>query len=542
MDSVIALPEGVTGQPVFSDGFGARFLGFDADSGDPIEILAFHPQVVGVEGFGSAVGVRVARVAGARHTLFARARRIERPTPDSLLLVSDRVAGWRLADVLDIANRVRLTLDTTAVLNLLRQLVPAVAMFGRHQRDLTIGTIAPERLLLTPQGRLVVSEYVLGDAIQKLALSRDDLWRGFRVPVVAGDTSRDALRSDVLAIGVVALSLLLGRRLREDEFPFALGDLVKRVTETHGTDLRPLSPALASWLGRALQLEGHKPLQSPKEAQVAFEELLATERGYVTSPAQLEAFTAQFEQRVGPPPEPERVAVRAAQPTSPEPVHVAAAAAVIEAPATTPNVEPAPATLAAVADAPPTPAEVSTVATAEPDLVPSTVPDAVAITQAEPDHLSPSETDSSEASVAPPPFVAAELANDVIAPATADEGKAEVEVVGGRVADEPRGWWTRLVAGLALLAVLEAAAILWLWNRSAEALLRDGELAVQSRPTGARVSLDDDDLGVTPLSVRLAPGTYTLKVQQGNAEPRVIVVQIRAGVQTAQYLELQTAR
>jgi hypothetical protein len=47
---------------------------------------------------------------------------------------------------------------------------------------------------------------------------------------------------------------------------------------------------------------------------------------------------------------------------------------------------------------------------------------------------------------------------------------------------------------------------------------------------------------VTPVSVRLAPGTYTLKVQVGNAEPRVIVVQIRAGVQTAQYLELQTGR
>jgi hypothetical protein len=54
------------------------------------------------------------------------------------------------------------------------------------------------------------------------------------------------------------------------------------------------------------------------------------------------------------------------------------------------------------------------------------------------------------------------------------------------------------------------------------------------------VTLDDDDLGVTPVTVKLAPGTYTLKVQSGTGAPRVIVVQIRPGVQTAQYLELQS--
>jgi hypothetical protein len=104
------------------------------------------------------------------------------------------------------------------------------------------------------------------------------------------------------------------------------------------------------------------------------------------------------------------------------------------------------------------------------------------------------------------------------------------------------GWMPKAFAALAVLALVEAVAIAWLWNRSSEALLREGELAVQSRPIGARVLIDDDEVGVTPVSVRLAPGTYTLKVQAGNAEPRVIVVQIRAGVQTAQYLELQTGR
>jgi hypothetical protein len=48
------------------------------------------------------------------------------------------------------------------------------------------------------------------------------------------------------------------------------------------------------------------------------------------------------------------------------------------------------------------------------------------------------------------------------------------------------------------------------------------------------------DLGMTPVTVRLSPGTYSLKVQVGNAKPRVIPIQIRVGVQSAQYLELQS--
>jgi hypothetical protein len=108
-------------------------------------------------------------------------------------------------------------------------------------------------------------------------------------------------------------------------------------------------------------------------------------------------------------------------------------------------------------------------------------------------------------------------------------------VVNPYVSDDGQPWIKKALAALALLCIIEAGAIAWLWTRSSDALTQEGELVVSSRPVGARVRLDDDDLGPTPLSVRLAPGTYTLKVQSGKAEPRVIVVQIRPGVQTAQY-------
>lgn len=533
MSRVNALPEGVSGPPIFTDGFGARFLGFEGESADPIEVLAFDPSLTAATEFASAVGVRVARVSGAKHTLFARVRRIERPTQDSLLLISDRVAGWRLADVLDVANRIGLRLDTSAVLNLLRQLVPAVALFGRQQRDPVIGNIGPERLILTPNGRLVLAEYVLGDAIAKLGMSRADLWRAYRV-ASAPDGSGEPTRSDVVAIGVVALSLLLGRRLREDEFPFALGDLLQQATETHGSSSRPLSPALASWLGRALQLEGHKPLRSPKEAQVAFEEMLATERGYVTSPALLESFIDQYQERAGSPPEPERP-IAQVQPAPPPPAPQASAA-VVEPPPVERRKEPEP--VAPAAEPEPVPG----LEDSDPLLAPGTAAPAA-----------PAATDPHALELSGTEAAAADLPADVAAAGThattpSDGSATAVTVEPATVAsagadrDAPRAWLTKLVAGLALLVVIEGAAIFWLWNRSAAALLRDGELTVQTLPPAARVTVDDDEIGTSPVTVRLAPGTYTLKVQHGGSEPRVIVVEIRPGVQTAQYLELQTGR
>ena len=89
------------------------------------------------------------------------------------------------------------------------------------------------------------------------------------------------------------------------------------------------------------------------------------------------------------------------------------------------------------------------------------------------------------------------------------------------------------------LTVAETAFLGWTLTRPTESLGSDGELVVQSRPEGATVVIDDREHGVTPLTVRVSPGTHVLQVRAGSAEPRVIPLQIRAGVQTAQYVELQ---
>ncbi len=94
--------------------------------------------------------------------------------------------------------------------------------------------------------------------------------------------------------------------------------------------------------------------------------------------------------------------------------------------------------------------------------------------------------------------------------------------------------------GLVAAVVVLLGVVGWLWTRTPAApLAGEGELVVQSRPDSARVSIDGEDRGVTPLTVPLAAGAHVLEVQIGKSEPRVIPLTIRKGVQTAQYIELQ---
>ena len=191
--------------------------------------FSIAPQLVEHSGFVTAVGERVARFAAVRHTLYVHLRRLDRPSADRLQLVSDftRARGSRNCSRVD---RREHSVDITVVIALLRQLLPAVALYGRHNREAAIGTLAVERLIVTPQTRLVIAEHAFGPALEKLNLGRDRLWRELRIamPPSAG-LPRANQRGDANAIGVVALSLLLGRVLADDEYPVAVQALLEGV-------------------------------------------------------------------------------------------------------------------------------------------------------------------------------------------------------------------------------------------------------------------------------------------------------------------------
>ncbi len=423
------------------DGFGRRTRGIDPDTGDEVEFLELSPTLVEHAGFVAALGDRVARFATVRHASYVHLKRLDRPAADRLSLVSEDTAGWRLSQMLAASATAGRPIDVTVVIGLLRQLLPAVALFGRHNRDAAIGALAPERLIVTPQGRLVIAEHAFGPALEKLNLGRERLWREFRVCMApSAGLPRANPRADAHAIGVVALSLLLGRVLTEEEYPNALPALLAAANESRDGDLTPLSKPLLSWLSRALQLEVGTAFQSPHEAQVAFESVLASDRAYVTSSHALDEW-------------------------------VTAVGAAIDRSGGSAVAAPAP-VLGTVA---PTPAPQALYAPALSALVPAAAP-----------------------------------------------------------ARSP------LVLALIVFAIVQSGVVLWLWNRDPGApRAGEGELVVQSRPVAARVSIDGEERGVTPLTISLPSGAHVLEVQSGKSEPRVIPLTIRPGVQTAQYIELQ---
>lgn len=417
------------------DGFGRRTRGIDPDSGDEVEFLDLSPVLVEHAGFVSALGDRVARSAAVRHASYVHLRRLDRPSADRLVLVSDNIEGWRLSQMLEAASAAGRPLDISVVIGLLRQLLPAVSLFSRHNRDAAIGALAPERLIVTPQGRLVIAEHAFGPGLEKLNLGRDRFWRDFRVTMAPSDgLPRANARVDAHAIGVVALSLLLGRSLTDDEYPNQMGALAESAVERRGDETAPLSKALSGWLARALQFETGSSFQSSHESQVGFETVLASDRSYVTSSTALDEWVAA---------------------------------------------------------------------------------------------VGGSISGKNAPSVAP----AAPLAP--LAP-LAPEAPYAPEAPSSAPARNP------LVLALIALAGVQSVVVFWLWTRAPGApRTGEGELVVQSRPVAARVSIDGDEKGVTPLTISLPSGAHVLEVQTGKSEPRVIPLTIKAGVQTSQYIELQ---
>jgi PEGA domain len=303
-----------------TDGLGLRVAATDSATGEPVEHLELVTDLVLHTAFASSLADRVARLASVRHASYVRVRRVDRPAIDRLVVVSDATAGRRLSELLDASEAAAVRPDIDAVVALLRQLLPAVALYSRHNRDQALGTIAPERLFIAPPARVVIADAAFGPAIDHLTLSRSDAWRRFRVAAPPSDAPVVSTpRGDATALGVVTLAMLHGRRLTEDEFPEALPALVASAQERHGDEDHPLSSVFSRWIRRALQMEG-AGFDSPRAAQIAFEEVLASNRRYVTGTGALEQWVEShggFPKPVPPPGQAVQTAATVAVPPDP---------------------------------------------------------------------------------------------------------------------------------------------------------------------------------------------------------------------------------
>lgn len=280
----------------FEDGLGWRYrVDTGINSYSQPEILCFGPAFTDIPSFEFALRERVAVLSGFHHESFGRIRSVSRLNDEraKLGLVSDFIEGVRLSELLAETDERALLLDIGAAMSVIRQLVSAVASLHQSAR-VAHGALGPERVVITRAAGVFIVEYALGSALEQLRFSREKYWRDLRIalPPSAGMARFDEC-TDITQLGAIALSLVLGRPLRNEEYLEGLDDLV----ESACVHYRPgwsktASSGLRDWLRRMLQLDRRHSFTSLAAASRALDEILSAET--YNADGALEFFLARY--------------------------------------------------------------------------------------------------------------------------------------------------------------------------------------------------------------------------------------------------------
>jgi hypothetical protein len=256
--------------PGLVDGFGDRLLMFDNTDNEPLEVLRFNPGIAAMAGFEQALVERVQQLAGMTHSAFPAVRAVERlETDGSLALVSNHIPGKRLSAFFA-DSRLREGLSPAFVTAVLAQVVHAMSVLQSQGDDVAHCALTVDRVIVTAGARIRITEHVLGSALRTLNCSPAQLWREFGL-VAPGSAKLDA-RADVFQVGILALSLLLGRRLTPTDTDAHLPAMLDRWSAASTVRSGHDAEMLRRWLERALQI-GDSPYRSAEEAYHGLTEL-----------------------------------------------------------------------------------------------------------------------------------------------------------------------------------------------------------------------------------------------------------------------------
>jgi PEGA domain len=485
MDSALASRIAPSVPIVFQDALGERRR-LDGNGADPVEVLCLRSELTAIPSFEFALRERASRLASFRHANYGRVRGVDRlnDAAATLAVVSDHTRGLRLSALLSEAGPRPITIDITVALHFIRQLVSAVGMLHDSARDAAHGAVGPERIIVTPNARIVVVEYVLGAALEQLRFSRERYWRELRIALPPSPgLPRFDHRADVTQIGVVALSLILGRVLHEDEYIAHAGDLVASASAMAPKGgVEPLPAGLRTWLSRALQLDARHSFASAPEARAELDKLLAAD----------------------PDGAPKSMAVHESVEHGPHPAEASRPA----------RAEAEPSQQASKGDA----------------------------HRAEGgDRRSDSHVEAS-AEPRPAASVAPSVTEDTTVGAEKSDRKGDPEPY-KKNAKRPTSLWRSkklavIVAATTALMVAGAYGTRRLFMAPVGAAqVTTGTLNVNTNPAGAEVRVDGQRYGVTPLTIALKPGPHNVEIR-GTGDPRMLPVTIAAGTQVTQYIEM----
>ena len=575
----VSAPDSRSHVPGFRDGLGERHT-VAQRSGGELEYLQFCQSLAAAPFFAAGLKTRVARLSRFIHGSYCRVRRVQHAADGdgSIALVSTHVAGRRLAELLDVAARADLKPTTGAVLAVTRQVMTATALMHDFAPDGFHGVLGPERVILPSDGRVVLAEHVLGTVVDEAAQAWNvtRLWQDFRLATLPGAGSTHyGRRVDVLQIGLIALSLCLGRLLGDEDFPDQIGWLVARATERQaGRTEAPLRPALRTWLERSLAVQSDLSFQTLLESQKALGQV-AEEAEFAGSSAEWDAFLGLCETaavrvplvvRV---PEPgEATSSASSAGTATAVADRAAAAAVPEPPAI--KADPfgpwpvgVPAESAAtlfdsfLAARPPDILEDQDAPVSDPAALPPVALPAAPTRPWPPAKAGPIDPDSviledvpkARSAAAVHPDVAAERPGVAAWPTTkralvpaltitinTKPDSREMFEAGPSERERPHSRrWVRLLA-IGVLAVLATATAVYspqVWVLAYERIWTHGRVIVESTPPGAVITVDGQVRGDTPAVLRLEPGEHQLEVQLGGSA-RSRNIKVQASVETTE--------
>lgn len=266
---VAHLSEPAEERVTFRDGLGVREWR-DTGAGERVEWFHLAPCFAAVE---IPLRDRVARLAKLQHVKFARILSMEPARKGAgPVIVSSHVPGTRFSEVLEMAAHGLVTVEPATAVQITREVIGALAVL-HDSRNVTHGALAPERLVLTASGRVVVAEHALAAALDRLNLPRHQLWRDWRIatPPTPGPMRFD-VRTDLAQLGLLALAALLGRAIDQEEYPHRLRGLLPLAQDKLArSPLAAIATDLVGWVERLVPVESRRAFTTVKEAQQAFE-------------------------------------------------------------------------------------------------------------------------------------------------------------------------------------------------------------------------------------------------------------------------------
>jgi hypothetical protein len=375
--------------------------------------------------------------------------------------------------------------------------------------DACHGTLAAERIVVTPDGNLVIVEHVLGAALGQLRHSPERYWKELRIalPMAVSAPLLDR-RADVAQVGMIALALVLGRPIADDEYPEKISALANG-TFGLGGSFEAIPEWLRGWLTQALSIEPTRWFASCVEARDAFEVGLKA-AGIAPTAEKLDAFPREY---------------GLVEPSRQTPVSGPTLV-------TTPPPSPAPAPVQSKPAAAPT--------SNAPAPTPVAVQEQTSISASAPPRI-----------VEPPPSLGSAFPSEqprlaVSSSRTSrdDESEHTRTPHWTAIATDSASNRPRIIAAAVVVVALTSGGVFAArryFSAPATTAPTTGTVVVNTDPAGAAVVIDGESHGATPVTATLKTGPHTIELSTKDGVRRTMTVNVTANQQLSQFIEMPKA-